>query len=157
MRVLGLTAAVLLAGVLGVASGYAAAGVHTRPAKVEHSCTATDRKFIHETRLNMMAVGTAGREYLAGTADAPFALAEVERAVARIKRTKPRDPALSRTRLLMTAMLSEYGIAISEHSEGRDAGAHMYRAYGLANFAHDVLVAAGPELRSRGCDVTGLM
>jgi hypothetical protein len=33
----------------------------------------------------------------------------------------------------------------------------MYRAYGLANFAHDTLVGAAPELRRRGCDVSSLL
>jgi hypothetical protein len=33
----------------------------------------------------------------------------------------------------------------------------MYRAYGLANFAHDVLVQAQPDLLERGCDVGPLL
>jgi hypothetical protein len=33
----------------------------------------------------------------------------------------------------------------------------MYRAYGLANFAHEVLAEAQPELRRRGCDVSSLL
>jgi hypothetical protein len=33
----------------------------------------------------------------------------------------------------------------------------MYRAYGLANFAHDVLAQAQSELLSKGCDVGPLL
>ena len=39
----------------------------------------------------------------------------------------------------------------------KDAAPHMYRAYGLANFAFDVLSDAEPELRRRGCDISGLL
>jgi hypothetical protein len=42
-------------------------------------------------------------------------------------------------------------------SKKRDAAPHIYRAYGLANFAHDVLVDAAPELQRRGCDVSSLL
>jgi hypothetical protein len=33
----------------------------------------------------------------------------------------------------------------------------MHRAYGLANFAHEILAEAGPELAKQGCDVRGLL
>jgi hypothetical protein len=33
----------------------------------------------------------------------------------------------------------------------------MYRAYGLANYAHTVLVRADPQLRKLGCDVHPLL
>jgi hypothetical protein len=33
----------------------------------------------------------------------------------------------------------------------------MMRAYGLANFAHDVLVQAQPALAARGCSVAALL
>ena len=42
-------------------------------------------------------------------------------------------------------------------SRKRDAGPHMYRAYGFMNFAHNVLVDAAPELQRRGCDVSSLL
>jgi hypothetical protein len=157
VRVLGLTAAVLLAGALGVASGYAAAQTQTQQETIRHTCSAADKKFIREARLSMTAVGSAGREYLAGVLPAPSVLADIDRAEARIKRTKPSDPVLSRTRLIMAAMLREYGGAIEAHAESRDAGTFMYRAYGLVNFAHDLLLSAEPELRRRGCEVSGLL
>jgi hypothetical protein len=33
----------------------------------------------------------------------------------------------------------------------------MYRAYGLANYAHGVLEKAQPALVRRGCDLTDLL
>jgi hypothetical protein len=33
----------------------------------------------------------------------------------------------------------------------------MYRAYGLANFARDVLAEAQPALQPQGCDVAALL
>ena len=33
----------------------------------------------------------------------------------------------------------------------------MYRAYGLASFARDVLTEAAPALQQRGCDVKSLL
>jgi len=158
VRFLGLTAAVLLAGALGVASGYAAAhGGRTPTAAVEHTCSAIDKKFIRIATMNMSSVGTLGRDYLAGGADAEMVLAEVELAATRIKSVKPTDPVLSQTRLIMSAMLREYGGAIDAHANEGDAGSFVYRAYGLANFAHDLLVSARPHLLKRGCDVSGLL
>jgi hypothetical protein len=54
-------------------------------------------------------------------------------------------------------MFQEYGAAVTIQSKGGDAGERMYRAYGLANFAHDVLVQAQPALSKRGCDVAALL
>jgi hypothetical protein len=54
-------------------------------------------------------------------------------------------------------MFTEYGRAIQARSRHRDAGPHMYRAYGLANFAHEVLVQAQPALKAQGCDIAPLL
>ena len=158
VRFLGLTAAVLFAGALGVASGYAAANSGRQAqATIEHTCSAVDKKFIRVAAMNMTSVGMLGREYLAGGTDAETVLAEVELAATRIKSVKPTDPVLSQTRLIMSAMLREYGGAIDAHANEGDAGSFVYRAYGLANFAHDLLATARPHLLKRGCDVSGLL
>ena len=47
--------------------------------------------------------------------------------------------------------------AVTIQAKGGDAGERMYRAYGLANFAHDVLTQAQPALFKRGCDVGPLL
>jgi hypothetical protein len=57
----------------------------------------------------------------------------------------------------MGAMFREYGQAVRARTHNREAGPHIYRAYGLANFARDILVQAQPKLSERGCDVAGLL
>jgi hypothetical protein len=54
-------------------------------------------------------------------------------------------------------MFNEYGEAVILHAKGKDAGERMYRAYGLANFARDVLAEAQPALQPQGCDVAALL
>jgi len=54
-------------------------------------------------------------------------------------------------------MFTEYGEAVTLHAEGKDSGERMYRAYGLANFARDVLAEAQPALQHAGCDVGPLL
>jgi hypothetical protein len=46
---------------------------------------------------------------------------------------------------------------MEREARGRDAGKHIFHAYGLANFAHDVLAEAEPGLAKRGCDVAPLL
>ena len=57
----------------------------------------------------------------------------------------------------MGAMFSEYSRAMTAEAKHKDAGPHIQRSYGLANFAHDVLVQAEPGLKARGCDVSPLL
>ena len=147
----GLTAAALSTGVL-LASGCGGGGE-----RLAHTCSATDRQFIRTASLNLTAVGSAGREYLAGELKAKRVIEDTARASLALGRTNPSDPSLRRTRPLMGAMFSEYGRAIRARERNGDAGRHMHRAYGLANFAHDILAEAGPELEKQGCDVRGLL
>lgn len=155
MRVLRLTAAGLLVGlvaVVAVARGGAPPAAH-----VEHTCSATDRKFLREAALNMVAVGKSGRDYLSGEGRAKDAIEDATRAADIVYGTRPTDPSLDKARVLVATMFREYRKALTARSRNRDAGAYMYRAYGLANFAHEVLAAAEPQLRERGCDVAGLL
>ena len=69
----------------------------------------------------------------------------------------PTDPSLEQTRHLMIGMLAEYARAVEIQQHHRNAGLHMYRAYGLANYAHSVLEKAQPALVARGCDLTDLL
>ena len=57
----------------------------------------------------------------------------------------------------MGAMFTEYARAMNAEAKHKDAGPHIQRSYGLANFAHDVLVQAEPGLKARGCDVSPLL
>ena len=78
-------------------------------------------------------------------------------AAARVGRTEPRDPALRQAQKYLDAMFTEYGEAVTLYAEGKDSGDRMYRAYGLANFARDVLAQAQPALQREGCDVAPLL
>ena len=120
-------------------------------------CTPTDRKFIREAGLNMTVVGNAGREYLLGDAKAKDVIEDASRAAAIIAATSPSDPSLQRMRLLLRGMFTEYGRTIRARSKNRDAGPYMFRAYGLANFAHEILTEARPGLVAAGCDVSPLL
>ena len=132
-------------------------GGHGRGATVEHTCSATDRQFISKTELSMTALGIWGDDYRRGDATEAQVIAEARKATVRVQTLNPSDPALQQTKTFMAGMLAEYGRAMLAKSKQKDASSHMYRAYGLANFAHEVLVDAAPELRRRGCDVSSLL
>jgi hypothetical protein len=126
-------------------------------AAVVHTCSATDRQFISAAQLNMAALGSLSEDYLRGDAKAADVIQQTESSVIVLHNTNPSDPSLSKTRAIMRAMFLEYGRAIRADQRKRDPGKYIYRAYGLANFAHDVLSQAKPALAERGCDVTPLL
>ena len=64
---------------------------------------------------------------------------------------------MAKTRAILNAMFMEYAKAIRADAKHKDPGSYIYRAYGLANFAHDVLAQAKAPLKQRGCDVTPLL
>ena len=82
---------------------------------------------------------------------------QTDSAVVGLRSTDPSDPSLSKTRSILRAMFLEYGRAIRADQKHHDPGKYIYRAYGLANFAHDVLTQAQRPLQRHGCDVTGLL
>ena len=154
----GLTAAglVLLAALILLPAAFG----RSEPVAVAHTCSATDRDFIKTAQTNIAALGLWGEQYLRGEATAKEVIAQSRNAARIVSNTGPRDPSLRKTRALMEAMFTEYGRAIAAKSKRKDeskAAAHMYRAYGLANFARDVLVDARPELAKRGCNVAALL
>jgi hypothetical protein len=126
-------------------------------AAVVHTCSATDRQFISAAQLNMAALGSLSEDYLRGDAKAADVIQQTESSVIVLHNTNPSDPSLSKTRAILRAMFLEYGRAIRADQRKRDPGKYIYRAYGLANFAHDVLSQAKPALAERGCDVTPLL
>jgi hypothetical protein len=154
----------------GVRTGLIAAGLalfaavvlltgsgRARSATVDHTCSATDRQFISKTELNMTALGAWGEDYRHGDVTEDEVVAEATKAAIRVERLNPSDPSLKKTKVLLAGMFTEYGRAMRAKAKAKDAAPHMYRAYGLANFAFDVLSDAEPELASRGCDVSGLL
>jgi len=128
-----------------------------RSATVRHTCSATDKQFIQKTELDMTALGIWSEDYRDGVATEEEVVAEAKKAVRRVTALEPSDPSLQKTKLLIAGMLTEYSRAMYAKAKEKDAAPHVYRAYGLANFANDVLSDAAPELRRRGCDVSSLL
>jgi hypothetical protein len=126
-------------------------------AAIVHTCSATDRHFISKAQLNMAALGSLSEDYLRGEAEADEVIAQTQSSIIVLRNTSPSDPSLSKTRAILRAMFTEYGRAIRADKNKRDPGKYIYRAYGLANFAHDVLAQAQPALAQRGCDVSPLL
>ena len=126
-------------------------------AAVSHTCSATDRQFLGAAQLNMAALGTLSQDYLQGEAEADDVIMQTDSAITSLLNTNPSDPSLSKTRAILRAMFLNYGRAIRADKHHKDPGEYIYRAYGLANFAHDVLAKAKPALAKRGCDVSPLL
>jgi hypothetical protein len=126
-------------------------------AAVSHTCSATDRQFMSVAQLNMAALGSLSEDYLHGDAKPADVIDQAQTAIVGLRNTDPSDPSLSKTRVIMRAMFVEYGRAIRADAHHKNPGKYIYRAYGLANFAHDVLSDAKPGLMKRGCDVSPLL
>jgi hypothetical protein len=122
-----------------------------------HSCVATDQKFIQAASLDVTAFNELADEFRTGEVGAEEIAHEAFDAAKRVGRTEPNDPALRQAQRYLDAMFTEYGEAVTLHAEGKDPGQRMFRAYGLANFARDVLAEAQPALQREGCDVAALL
>jgi hypothetical protein len=106
-----------------------------------------DRQFIRDARLSMTEIGLWADQYESGDMSASAVAAAAQRTASSIGRLGPADPSLERTRQLIVGMLTEYAKAVRiQHG---DAGPHMYRAYGLANYAHGVLERAAGAREAR--------
>ena len=154
MRRLGLTAAGLVA-LCAIALTLATNG-RAKPS-LAHTCSATDRQFIQGASVNMTALGLWAEQYESGDAKATEVVSEAKREEKTVRGMAPTDPSLEQTRHLMIGMLAEYARAVEIQQHHGNAGPHMYRAYGLANYAHSVLEKAQPALVRRGCDLTDLL
>jgi hypothetical protein len=117
-----------------------------------HSCTSTDQKFIQTASVDMTALGQLTADYRNGDAQAKDLAQQAFDSAVRVQHTDPDDPSLRTAQRYLDGMFQEYGTAITIQAKGGDAGERMYRAYGLANFAHDVLLQAQSALYRRGCD-----
>ena len=122
-----------------------------------HSCGPTDQKFIQTASTDMTGLGVLNADYQSGAVKAKDVSQQAFDASVRIQHTDPKDPSLRTAQRYLDAMFQEYGTAVTIQAKGGDAGERMYRAYGLANFAHDVLVQAQPALYEQGCDVAPLL
>jgi hypothetical protein len=152
-----ITAAAGLAVAIFAVSSWALLPGGDGNAAVSHTCSATDRQFLGAAQLNMAALGTLSQDYLQGAAEADDVITQADSAITSLLNTNPSDPSLSKTRVILRAMFLNYGRAIRADKHHKNPGKYIYRAYGLANFAHDVLAQAKPALAKRGCDVTPLL
>jgi hypothetical protein len=145
-------ASVVLGAALLVGSGHAASG-HS----IDHTCSAVDKQFVSTVSSNMQQLDYWAREL--GTKDAtPMEVIKQARAEShQVEATSPTDPSLRATRSLIGKMFDEYALAVKAQALGGDAGKHMGIAYELANYVHQVLVDAQPDLQSKGCDLAPLL
>jgi hypothetical protein len=155
VRRLGLTAAGLLV-IVTIALALVTNG-RARPNHVVHTCSATDRQFIEAARTNMTALELWSEQYQSGDASAEDVVGQAHAAAKIMRGTGPTDFSLRQTQHLVIGMLTEYEKGVQIHERHHDAGPHMYRAYGLANFAHTVLLRAQSPLEQLGCDVGPLL
>ena len=153
MRRIGVTAAAL---VLAFAVGLAVQGRGEEA--LAHTCSATDKRFIQTATTNMTALTIWADGFRSGQIAAQDVARQAHDAAKRVGYVEPRDPSLRHAQRLIYGMFDEYGRAVSLADKKRgDAGEHMHRSYGLANFAREVLVEAQPALAKRGCDVAPLL
>lgn len=155
MRRIGLTAAGLLA-MVTIALALVTSG-RARPNLAVHTCSATDRQFIETARTNMTALGLWSEQYESGDAEGGEVVSQARAGAKIVHGTGPTDSSLQQTRGLLVGMLTEYAKAVQLQEKHGNAGPHMYRAYGLANYAHTVLARAERPLAQLGCDLRPLL
>ena len=126
-------------------------------ASVAHTCYPVDRQFIVAAQVNMVALGAASEEFLRGEAKPGEVVDETKTALQNLENTRPADPSLTRAKLVLRAMFLEYQKAIQADAHHGSPGKHIFRAYGLANFAHDLLWHEQKPLAKRGCDISSLL
>jgi hypothetical protein len=126
-------------------------------AGVVHTCYPVDRQFIVSAQLNMAALGEAADDYLRGNAKSAEVIGETNEAMRSLGNTRPADPSLTQTKIVLRAMFLEYAKAVQAEAHQHSPGKHIYRAYGLANFAHDLLDHERRPLEQQGCDVSPLL
>lgn len=155
MRRIGLTAAGLLA-MVTIALALVTSG-RARSNLATHTCSATDRQFIETARTNMTALGLWSEQYESGDAGGAELVKQARAGAKIVRATGPTDSSLQQTRRLLVGMLTEYARAVQLQDRHGNAGPHMYRAYGLANYAHTVLTRAERPLAKLGCDLRPLL
>jgi hypothetical protein len=150
LRRLGVTAAALLLAV--TAGGCVDAGK-----ALTHSCGPADQRFLERATLDVTALGVWAQDYRSGDLAPREVAQEAFDAAQRVTHVTPSDPSLRQAQHYLDGMFTEYGKAVVLSAKGRDAGGRMFRAYSLANYAHDVLAKAQPALQRQGCDVAPLL
>jgi hypothetical protein len=122
-----------------------------------HTCSATDRQFIETARTNMTALGLWGEQYESGDAAGAEVVRQARAGAKIVRGMGPTDFSLQQTQRLLVGMLTEYAKAVQLQDRHGNAGPHVYRAYGLANYAHSILSDAQVPLLKLGCDIGPLL
>jgi hypothetical protein len=122
-----------------------------------HTCSATDRQFIQDARTNMTALALWGEQYEHGDTGGADVVSQARAGAKIVRGMGPTDFSLQQAQRLLVGMLTEYARAVQIQDRHGNAGPHMYRAYGLANYAHSVLARAQPPLLKLGCDLRPLL
>lgn len=131
-------------------------GRSSAPVSVRHTCGLTDRQFISNYQVQLLAVGMYGDDYLAGSAKAQEVIGAAREAARVVRTSAPIDPSLLLVRQYAPSMFLEYGRAVKARAAEKDAGPAMYRSYRIGAHVNDVLQEAQPGLAAAGCDVTDL-
>jgi hypothetical protein len=105
----------------------------------------------------MTALGLWSEQYETGDAGGAELVKQARAGAKIVRATGPTDSSLQQTQRLLVGMLTEYARAVQLQDRRGNAGPHMYRAYGLANYAHTVLTRAEQPLFKLGCDVRPLL
>jgi len=122
-----------------------------------HTCSAPDKQFVSTVQSNMQQLDYWARELGSGSATPMEVMKQARAESLQVEATRPTDPSLRATRSLIGKMFREYGLAVRAQALGGNAGLHMGVAYELANYVHQVLVDAQPELAPKGCDLAPLL
>ena len=101
----------------------------------------------------MTALGLWADQYQSGDADGADVVTQAKAGAKIVRGMGPTDSTLAQTQRLLVGMLTEYAKAVQIQERHGNAGPHMYRAYGLANYAHTVLSRGRGPLLKLGCDV----
>jgi len=125
--------------------------------KTVHTCSAVDKQFVKTVQVNMVQLSYWSSELVGGTATPMEVIKQARSEAAQIDATGPEDSSLRVSRSLLSKMFREYGAAVRAKALGGNAGKHMGIAYSLANYVHQVLAAAQPDMARQGCDLTPLL
>ena len=106
---------------------------------------------------NMQQLEYWARELGSGSASPIEVIKQARAESLQVESTRPTDPSLRATRSLIGKMFLEYALAVRAQALGGNAGKHMGIAYELANYVHQVLVDAQPDLSAKGCDLAPLL
>lgn len=123
----------------------------------QHICSAVDKQFVSTVETNMMQLGYWSDQLVSGDATSIEVIKAARSESKQIEATGPMDFSLRASRSLLGQMFREYAAAVRAKALGGNAGKHMGKAFQLANYVHEVLAEAQPEMAAKGCDLTALL